>query len=442
MQLPRFNRRSGPAAAIIGAAAVAVYIALLIFARVDSYLFPGNEPAIHSLPIFVPGTELGVDVSLPGVSSPGDQPWSPAARISILVLGLDRRPGVSEDQPARSDTMFVANIDKLEDRVQLLAIPRDLWADIPFGDKPGVWAQGKINAAFDYGVFYRYPGSGAGAAVAAVEHNYNIKIDHYVVIDWVGFIELIDAIGGIDITVPAEVSDFATDVLDAFPGQTVKAGPQHMNGTQALGYARVRSDGDLKRIERQQYLIKAVANRAVSFGYIAKLPELWDAYHQAIRTDIDTGLVPGFALLARQLNLGSIETFSLGPASYPAVSDDGQLILLTNRDEMYEVIDGFLADPKLRDEDPAIALEYAPGNELMAKQARDHLAAYGVPPARIRLVKGESGPRGIFDLSGKRYTAAKLAGLFNLRLLANDGGAPDGVDVLVRLGSGAELKFP
>lgn len=442
MQLPRFNRRSGPAAAIIGAAAVAVYLALAVFLRVDSYLFPGNEASIPSLPIFVPGTGLGVDVSLPGVSSRGEQPWSTEDRMTILVLGLDRRPGVSEDQPARSDTMFVVNVDKLEDRVQLLAIPRDLWADIPYGDKPGVWAQGKINAAFDYGVYYRYPGAGAGAAVAAVEHNYNLKIDHYVVIDWVGFIELIDAIGGIDIDVPAEMSDFATDVLDAFPDQTVKAGPQHMNGTQALGYARVRTDGDLKRIERQQYVIKAVADRAVSFGYITKLPELWDAYHQAIRTDIDTGLVPGFALLARQLNLRNIETFSLGPASYPGVSDDGQLILLTNRDEMYEVIDRFLADPKLRDEDPMVAIEYAPGSEAVAKQTRDHLAAYGVPPASIRLVKGESGPRGIFDLTGKPYTAAKLVGLFDLRLLANEGDAPDGVDVLVRLGSGAELKKP
>jgi LCP family protein required for cell wall assembly len=442
VNVPRLHRRTGVAAAIIGVTVVAVYLALVVFLRIDSYLFPGNEPSLPGVPVFVPGTEIGVDVSLPGVSSPNEQPWTAAAQLNILVLGLDRRPGVSEDQPSRSDTMFVASIDKLQDRVQLLAIPRDLWADIPYGNAPGTWAQGKINAAFDYGIYYGYPGGGPAAAVAAVEHNYNIDIQHYVVIDWTGFIQLINAIGGIDIDVPAEISDFATDVLDAFPNQTVKAGPQHMDGKQALGYSRVRTDGDLKRIERQQYVIKAVANRAVSFGYIAKLPELWNAYHQAIRTDIDTGLVPGFALLARQLNLENIETFSLGPASYPGISDDGQLILLPNRDELYGIIDRFLADPKLRDENPVLAVEYPAGMETEAANAKEHLIAYGVPAESVRLIKGEGGGPGIFDLTGKSYTAAKLAGLFDLRLLNNPGTTPDGVDVLVRLGSGVAFKNP
>lgn len=65
-----------------------------------------------------------------------------------------------------------------------------------------------------YGQFYKYPGGGAAAAVSSVEHNFNIDIHHYVVVDWVGFVELVDAIGGIDINVPTEVSDSATDVLE------------------------------------------------------------------------------------------------------------------------------------------------------------------------------------------------------------------------------------
>src|SRR5690606_24233304 len=157
-----------------------------------------------------------------------------------------------------------------------------------------IWAQNKINAAYSYGQFYKYPGGGAAACVAAVEHNFNIDIHHYVVIDWVGFVELIDAIDGIDVDVPEEISDFGTDVLEVFENQTVKAGRQHMDGAQALGYSRVRVDGDLKRIERQQLVIQAVADKSVSLGLVARVPELWDAYRHAFRTDIDAAMIPGF----------------------------------------------------------------------------------------------------------------------------------------------------
>ena len=438
------SRRGAAVAVIIGCAFGAVYGALILYQRIDGNLFPGNELVLPAVPAFVPGTNVGVDVSLPGVSSPEAKPWTPASRVNILVLGLDRRPGEPEDTPSRSDTMFIASIDKSEGRLQLLAIPRDLWTDVPFGNKPGDWAQAKINAAYSYGQFYKYPGGGAGAAVAAVRHDLNITIDHYVVIDWVGFVQLVDAIGGIDINVPTEVSDFGTDVLDVFRNNTVPPGLQHMDGQQALGYSRVRVDGDLKRIERQQLVIKAVAGRSVSFGYIAKIPELWDAYHQAFRTDVDNAMIPGFALLARQLNLEAIETFTLGSATYPGIAEDGQLILLPNTDEVYAVIDRLLADPKLRDEQPAIAIEYGAGKEADAKAARAHLEAYGVPPAFIRLLKAPTagGLAGIFDLSGKPYTAAKLAALFNLRLLNPEPGTPEGADVLVRLGDKLELKKP
>ncbi len=189
-----------------------------------------------------------------------------------------------------------------------------------------------------------------------------------------------------------------------------------------------------------------MAGRSVSLGYIAKIPELWDAYHQALRTDVDNALIPGFALLARQLNFEAIETFTLGPATYPGIAEDGQLILLSNTDEVYDIIDQFLADPTLRDEKPSVAIEYAAGKDADAKAARTHLEFYGVPPAFIKLIKAPASDApaaaGIFDLTGKTYTAQKLAGLFNLRLLNPAAGAPDGVDVLIRLGDRLDLKKP
>ena len=440
----RFSRRTGVAAAILLAAAASVYGTLVVFLRIDDSLFPGNEPHIPAISVSVPGTSLGVDVSLPGVSSSADAPWTPASRINILVMGLDKRPEDAPDQPSRSDTMFVASIDKQDGRVQLLAIPRDLWVDVPYGPTPGDWEKAKVNAAYSYGVYFKYPGGGPQAAIDAVQHDFNIRIDHFVVIDWVGFVQLIDAIGGIDINVPEDISDFGTDVLDVFPNQTVKAGEQHMDGKQALGYSRVRVDGDIKRIERQQLVIRTVATRSVDLGYIAKLPQLWDAYHQAVKTDIDTGMVPGFALLARQLELENIETFSLASATYPGIAEDGELILLPNDDQVYAIIDQFMADPKARDEHATVAVEYPPGQVAEANQAKDHLIAYGVPPDLIKLVQGSAGggSPGIFDLTGKTYTSAKMTELFNLRLLNNDGDTPPGVDVLVRLAATLDVKKP
>ncbi|MCK6565959.1 MAG: LCP family protein [Dehalococcoidia bacterium] len=438
----RPGRRSGAAAAIVAGALLAVYLMLVTYTAIDHYLFPGNELEAPAIPVGLPGTSISVDVALPGVATAGEKPWTPGARLNILVLGLDRRPEDPPGKPARSDTMFIASLDKLNGRLQMLAIPRDLWAEIPYGDKPGVWAPGKINAAHSYGEFYGYPGGGPAAAVAAVEHNFHIDIHHFVSIDWLGFVRLIDAIGGIDIDVPAPVSDYGTDVLDTFSGNTVPAGPQHMTGAQALGYSRVRVDGDIKRIERQQAVIRAVAARAVSFGYIARLPELWDAYHDAIKTDVNTGQVPGYALLAADTNLANIESFSLAGALYSGIAEDGALILLPNNDAMFDIIDLFLSDPRTRGEAPTVAIEYAAGQETAAGAAREHLLAYGVPAEYVQLLKGEGGTPGVFDFTGKSYTAAKLTSLFDLRLLNPDGPAPDGVDVLVRLGESTKMKSP
>jgi LCP family protein required for cell wall assembly len=358
-------------------------------------------------------------------------------------MGLDRRPWMSADEPSRSDTMFIATVDKLSGRVQMLALPRDLWANVPVGSEPGSWAPAKLNAAYAYGTLNGYPGGGPAAAVAAVEYNYHIDIHHYVVIDWVGFVRLIDAIGGIDLVVPETVSDFATDTLDAFENKSVQAGQQHMDGEQALGYSRVRVDGDLKRIERQQLVIKAVARQALSLGLIPKLPELWSSYRDAIVTDVDNGLVLGLALLARDLDLENIESFSLGPALYSGIAEDGALILLPNFDEVYAIIDTFLADPRLRDEAPVVLVRYAPGAEAEAERVKAHLAGYGVPPQWVTVSEGggDLAP-GIYDLTGKEYTAGKVAALLDLPRGEDGGVVAPGIDLLVEVGGPVELKSP
>lgn len=426
-------RRVGAAGAIFLGAAVAVYLSLVTFTRVDGYIFPGNEAAVPNVPVYVPGTNVGASFSLPGVPGQAETPWKPIDRINILVLGLDRRPYEPPDTPARSDTMFIASIDTYHGRLQLLAIPRDFWTEVPYGSDD-LWVEAKINAAFSYGISQRYPGGGPAAAVATVERTFGVRIHHYVVVDWTGFVRLIDALGGIDVNVPETISDWGTDTLEIFPNRTVTAGLHHFDGQQALAYSRTRSDGDLKRIERQQLVIRAAIDKALSLGWLTRLPELWNAYKDAVQTDIDSGRIPGYALLAQRLDYERVETYSLGSATYGSISEDGQLILLPRWDAVYAILDEFFADPLTRDERPVIAVEYPPGAEALAAQVQEYLSRNGVPPQYIQLVNGGGGTPGVFDLTGKVYTAKKLAQLTNLRLLEPEGELPQGVDVVVRIG--------
>ncbi len=435
-------------AAIIGSALCAVYIALFSFTRIDGYVFPGNELALPrvSVPIGapLPGTDISIDVSLPGVPTTGETPWVPGDRLNILVMGLDRRPWEPVDAPARSDTLFISSIDKKTGDVLLLAIPRDMWVDVPVTGEPGRWFKAKVTTAYSYGISRNYPGGGPQSAIDTIQHNFNVRIDHYIVVDWVGFVRLIDALGGIEIDVPATLSEFNTDVLDAFPNKTVRAGPQQMNGEQALGYSRTRVDGDLNRIARQQLVIRAATRKAMSLGFIANLPEVWAAYGDAIKTDVTTGLIPGYALLAQKLDLEGMETLSLGPATYGTISEDGQAILVPIFDQVYEILDEFLADPGVRAERPVVAIEFPPGAEESAQAAREHLATYGVPFAWIRLIEGDGASPGIYALGEGEYTPRKLTALFRLQLLNPDDRAltMTDVDVLIRLRDTVEFRTP
>jgi LCP family protein required for cell wall assembly len=192
----------------------------------------------------------------------GDRPHRPtsgpgATALNILLLGTDRRSEVattgSEAQEAawvpgaqRSDAMMLVHIDSDRDEVTVVSLPRDSWVDVP-GYGPA-----KINAAFSYG--------GPALAVRTVEQLTDVRLDHLAVADWDGFRELIDAVGGIDVEIPATVYDSARDV-------TWTAGKHHLEGQEALDYVGQRyglPEGDLDRVRRQQVVLAALAQETLT----------------------------------------------------------------------------------------------------------------------------------------------------------------------------------
>jgi LCP family protein required for cell wall assembly len=181
--------------------------------------------------------------------------------LNILLLGSDSRAARDEPESsgsvARTDTIILVHIPAGRDSAQLISIPRDSWVPIP-GRK-----NNKINAAYALG--------GPKLMVQTVEEFTKVRIDHVVVIDFAGFKEVVDALGGIQIDVPEAFTSIHP------PYRQFPKGPQQLTGEAALDYSRQRyqfSNGDFSRIEHQQQVIKAVMEKASSRGIMTDIPKL------------------------------------------------------------------------------------------------------------------------------------------------------------------------
>ncbi len=232
--------------------------------------------------IFLPGNEIKIGVNLPGVDS-GDNPEAADIdeRINVLFMGLDRHVGIPEQTAARTDSMFVLTIDPFSKTAGVFSIPRDLLVEIPDGS--GGYIKDRINVAWELGEFTYddYPGGGPGLAIDTIDHNFDIPIDHYVILDFADFIALVDEVGGVNIDVPEYVADSSyTDCAGCAPyAVEFFPGVEHMDGQTALAYARIRKgSNDFKRIERQQLVIQAAAKKALSLDLFVPPTNALDLY--------------------------------------------------------------------------------------------------------------------------------------------------------------------
>lgn len=198
-----------------------------------------------------------IDNVFAGLSNRPDKPVGSAAdAVNILLLGTDRRSAEpTTGQRARtaswlpgaqrSDAIMIVHIDSDRRGASVISIPRDAWVDVP-----GHGAN-KINAAFSFG--------GPALAVQTIERLSGIRIDHLAVIDWNGFEDLTDAIGGVTLDIPETVHDRYRDI-------TWTAGRHRMNGSQALNYVGQRAGlpgGDFDRIHRQQYFLRTLLDETL-----------------------------------------------------------------------------------------------------------------------------------------------------------------------------------
>ena len=224
---------------------------------------------------------------------------TPAAHGSenFLLVGSDAREGLSRSEQARlhtgsgdygqhSDTMILAHISHDGGgHATLVSLPRDSLVEVPEWTDPKTHRvhpehKSKLNAAYSLG--------GPALTVATIERATGVRIDHYVEVNFTGFLKMVNAIGGVDVCIPENV---ARRMPDRDSGLNLPAGKSHIKGPQALAYVRARHiypNQDLGRIQAQQKFVGAMIRQTLSAGTISnplKIKHLLDAIGDSLTTD-------------------------------------------------------------------------------------------------------------------------------------------------------------
>ncbi len=278
-------------------------------------------------------------------------PEDPAANrpLNLLILGSDERTG--EDaiggavEGMRSDTTIVAHISADRTRVDLVSIPRDSHVQIPActrSDGTTTRAQeGRFNAAFALGAENGDVGDAVACTLRTVESLTGVYIDGWIVVDFVGFIEMVEAIGGVEMCLP-------TDLSSSDAGLDVRAGCQTFDGPTALAFARARKgvglgDGsDLGRVTRQQDLMAAMVDKVLSSNLLTDSAGLYRFVSSATRsltTDPETGnigSIVGLGFSLRGLSGDDLTFMTIPVASY--APDPNQVVWTAEAEEVWQNI--------------------------------------------------------------------------------------------------------
>jgi len=270
-------------------------------------------------------------------------PWEKKERLNILLLGTDQRP---DDYSSRTDTIIVLTLDPETGDAGMLSIPRDLWVPIPG------YYEDRINQAYVLGEINNYPGGGPALAMRTVEEFLGYPVHHYALINFEGFMGIIDIVGCVDIDVTEDIDD------PEFPDENygisplfIPAGQHCMDGELALKYARTRRQGaDYARARRQQQVLLALKDKLLEQNVLTqllpKVPQLAAKLADAVQTDLPLDQIVSLARLADDLDLGSIQQLVIdNTLTTPDVTEGGAWVLLPEREEIRPLVDAMFAPP-------------------------------------------------------------------------------------------------
>ena len=251
-----------------------------------------------------------------------NRPEKASSAVNYLVVGSDTREGLSAAElkllrvgsvksaaGARSDTMMLVHISKSRDNAVIISLPRDSLVTIPAhtsqdGKSQVAEMQGKLNSAFAWG--------GAPLLIQTLEAKMNLRIDHYVEVNFAGFKNVVDALGGIQVCTKKDINDPKSHLV-------LSAGIHTLDGIESLKYVRTRDFdgmGDLGRMQRQQQFVSAIFRKATSSGTLLnpfKVKNLISATFKTVKTDetLNQGDIVTLAKQIRNLTPGKMRTLTV-----------------------------------------------------------------------------------------------------------------------------------
>lgn len=244
----------------------------------------------------------------------------PGDPFYMVLMGSDTRPGQAQQ---RTDSLIVARIDPKNKKIALMSIPRDTRVAIP-----GKWTT-KINAASVYG--------GPTLVIKTVKELTGLPITHYANLNFNGFRDVVDAIGGVWIDVPKDIYDTQASAFGK-KYATVKKGYQKLDGRHALTFVRTRHtlvDGDFGRMRNQQAFIKALASQALSLSNVFKASSIIDAIASNLDTDLTPAQMADLALQFKGMKSSDIDSANApGAAKYV----DGVSYVVLDEDKLADML--------------------------------------------------------------------------------------------------------
>jgi LCP family protein required for cell wall assembly len=380
-------------------------------------------------------------------------------RVNILLLGIG---GPTHQGGDLTDSMMLVSIDPVNHKMALLSVPRDLWVKIP-GD-----GQQKINAAYSYGK----EGSRQKSASAqqadglnlldqTLESVIGVPIHYHAIVDFKAFQQGVDAVGGVDATVPASLTareNFWVEGTRRFYYLNVPAGKQHFDGTKALYYARERhNDSDFARSERQRLLFSALKEKALSldtFSNPVKISNLLDSFGNNVYTDFSLNDITRLQQIMSKIPSGSISSldFTTPPHNLVTTGNINGLSVVEPRAGLFDYsaiqyfVHNALKDSYLAKENSHIAIYNATTINGLAGASADKLRSFGYNVTIVDNTPSATNPSitTIVDLSkgADKYTRHYLEQRFKVKAVTsmpkNTGvSPPSGTTFVIILGRDA-----
>jgi LCP family protein required for cell wall assembly len=268
--------------------------------------------------------------------------------MNILAVGSDARG--QHYLYGLADIIRLVRADFVNARVTVLEVPRDLWVEIPeIADHYNI-THGKLNQAYLYGNkglgYYDGPGEGPGLLARTLNLNFGVQPDHYIAVNMRTFEAVVDAIGGIDVDLPEEISVRSKDNPKGF---AIPEGKHHIDGETALWIARIREFGTFSRAENQNIVMCALRKKLLSPEVIPAIPELVRSFRSYVQTDFSPEQINQLACLATQMSGTNVvfasfpmENFAVGKQYDPQIKGTTS-ILEADFDILREYIDRFQA---------------------------------------------------------------------------------------------------